>query len=127
MDAMAADDARVTSDGPVGIRLRSSTVQIVAMALHELMTNALKYGALNQPSGQLRICWAIGGRDVAGRVLAIDWRETGVTLHTPYDPSKMGQGHQLIINALPYQLGADTALTFEDDGLHCTIAIPLDH
>jgi two-component system CheB/CheR fusion protein len=127
MDAMAADDARVTSDGPVGIRLRSSTVQIVAMALHELMTNALKYGALNQPSGQLRMCWTIGERDVAGRVLAIDWRETGVTLHTPYDPSKMGQGHQLIINALPYQLEADTALTFENDGLHCTIAIPLDH
>jgi hypothetical protein len=35
--------------------------------------------------------------------------------------------HQLIINALPYQLEADTALTFENDGLHCTIAIPLDH
>lgn len=52
-----AASEQVTLEGPADVELRSSTVQIVAMALHELATNAVKYGVLTQPGGQLAITW----------------------------------------------------------------------
>lgn len=125
--AMNGDADRVVLDGPPGIRLRSSTVQILAMALHELATNAVKYGALGQPSGRLAIRWRLE-RAAAGRPpwLHIDWRESGVTMPPPDAlPAGTGQGRALIERALPYQLSARTSFTLRPDGVHCTIALPV--
>ncbi|WP_294394009.1 HWE histidine kinase domain-containing protein [uncultured Sphingomonas sp.] len=119
----AAD--RVALDGPPGIRLRSSMVQTLAMALHELATNAMKYGALAQPQGHLAIRWQLGAPDTSGRPrLEIDWRESGVRMPAAaLAPQGSGQGRELIERALPYQLGADTHFELGPDGVHCTIAI----
>ncbi|ANN65547.1 hypothetical protein BAU06_03875 [Bordetella bronchialis] len=123
--ALAADAGRVTRRGPAGVRLRSSTVQTLAMALHELAINAMKYGALAQPSGRLAVQWSLerAGPD-GGPWLHVDWRETGVRM-PPQAATRMGHGRELIEQALPYQLGARTSCDFGGDGLHCTLSIPV--
>ncbi len=122
---MEGHEERATLDGPSGIRLRSSTVQTLAMALHELATNAMKYGALGQPSGRLAIAWSFDPNGEGDKPwLHIDWRESGVAMPLP-GARHTGGGRDLIERALPYQLGARTTYAFPPDGVHCTISIPV--
>lgn len=125
--AMGSGTDRVRLDGPKGVRLRSSTVQTLAMALHELATNAAKYGALGQADAQLVVTWRVQDDDTQGGPwLHIDWRESGVNMPSPASkPSGSGQGRELIEKALPYQLGAKTNYKAGPDGVHCTISIPV--
>lgn len=129
LQAMHGSSDRVTLSGPSGIRLRSSLVQTLAMALHELATNAVKYGALGQPDGHLRVTWKLADSDRKGRPrLHIDWRETGVIMPMHSLGRKTqggGQGRELIEQALPYQLNAQTSFDLGPDGVHCTITIPV--
>ncbi|MCQ0989067.1 sensor histidine kinase family protein [Jiella marina] len=117
----------MTLDGPSGILLRSSTVQTLAMALHELMTNAVKYGAIGQPAGRLDVRWTYEQpEETAEPWLHIDWRESGVTMPPQgASPTGTGQGRELIERALPYQLNARTCLEMGVEGVHCTISIPV--
>ena len=126
MAAMDGGD-RVTLSGPSGVRLRSSTVQTLAMALHELATNAVKYGALAQPSGQLAVTWSFEPSGEDGKPwLHIDWRECGVKMPPAGSaPRGGGQGRELIEQALPYQLSARTSYTLGSEGIHCTISAPV--
>ncbi len=125
--AMSGASKKVSLHGPSEIRLRSSTVQTLAMALHELATNALKYGALLQPNGRLAIRWSFEPSGPFDKPwLHIDWRESGVTMPPPGSaPSGSGQGRELIEQALPYQLDARTTFELGTDGVHCTISIPV--
>lgn len=124
---MNGNSDRVTLQGPPGVRLRSSTVQTLAMALHELATNAVKYGALGQPSGHLDVNWRVERPGPGGKPwLHVDWRESGVDMPSAEAaPRGTGQGRELIERALPYQLSARTSYTLSSDGVHCTIAIPI--
>ena len=71
----------VTLDGPKDIPLRSRTVQTLAMVLHELVTNAVKYGALKQPNGHLTIRWRQETSAESGKPwLHLDWKESGVEM-----------------------------------------------
>jgi PAS domain S-box-containing protein len=124
--AMDGSSERVSLEGPSGVRLRSSTVQTLAMALHELATNAVKYGALGQPQGKLTVRWwldLLGGDDKP--LLHIDWRESGVQMPSAASPQGTGQGRELIERALPYQLKAKTSYSFGPDGVHCIISVPV--
>jgi two-component sensor histidine kinase len=127
MMAMGADANRVTLSGPKDIRLRSSTVQMLAMALHELATNAVKYGALSQPSGQLAVNWSLDPAGEDGKPwLHISWHERGVALPpAAATPPDGGQGRELIEQALPYQLGTRTSFELGSDGVHCSISVPV--
>ena len=127
LTAMNGDAERVTLSGPDGVRLRSSTVQTLAMALHELATNAVKYGALGQSNGQLAIRWWLEPTGETGKPwLHIDWRESGVDMPPPSTaPRGSSQGRELIEQALPYQLSAKTSYSLGTDGVHCTISIPV--
>ena len=100
-------------------------VQTLALALHELATNAVKYGALSDPEGRLHVEWNLHSTADQERELRIDWRESGVSDIPEPDaqPRGGGYGRELIERALPYQLGARTSYEFEHDGVHCTIAI----
>lgn len=115
---------KVTLKGPRGVALRSSTVQTLALALHELCTNALKYGALHQPEGHLSIHWQLQQEDGQLR-LHVDWRESGVVMPNDTAPQGSGAGRELIERALPYQLSAQTSFAMEADGVHCTIVLPV--
>ena len=114
----------VTLDGPKDIPLLSGTVQTFAMVLHELVTNAVKYGALKQPNGHLTIRWRQEASAESGKpCLHLDWKESGVEM--PPFPQHTGQGRELIEKALPYQFDAQTTFAMEPDGVHCTISLPV--
>lgn len=123
--AMGSGTDRVRLAGPKGVRLRSSMVQTLAMAVHELATNAVKYGALGQANGQLDVTWWLAPEEGSdGHRLYIDWRERGVDMPAPGSrPAGGGQGRALIERALPYQLRAKTSYELGPDGVHCTISI----
>lgn len=127
MGALDADGTgeRVRLSGPTGVRLRSGSLQTFALALHELATNAAKYGALVQPQGRLSVTWHL--TDESGVPwLHIDWRERGVDMaRAARVPGGGGYGRELIERALPYQLGARTRYALGHDGVHCTIAVPI--
>jgi len=114
---------RVMVDGPA-VELPGEGIQAVALALHELATNAVKYGAFAQVSGRLSLRWHVDGAGEAdGRRLVIDWRESGVEMPEG-PPARRGFGSELITQALPYQLQAETKLEFKANGVWCRIALP---
>ncbi|HEV7344742.1 MAG TPA: PAS domain S-box protein [Devosia sp.] len=117
---------RVSLKGPKGVRLRSSTLQTLAMAIHELATNAVKYGALGQPQGRLAITWRLEADSAdATPWLHIDWLESGVVMNAAGENQSGGQGRELIERALPYQLDAKTSFELSREGVRCTISLPV--
>ena len=127
LTAMDGAADRVSLAGPRGVRLRSSMVQTLAMALHELATNAVKYGALGPPQGRLAIAWSLDSDGLGARPwLHIAWRESDVTmpLAGAY-AAGCGHGPDVFVRALPYQLSARTSYRLGPDGVHCTISIPV--
>jgi PAS domain S-box-containing protein len=123
----AGDGKQVSMRGPADVPLRSAMVQTLALALHELATNAVKYGALATPAGHLHVEWGLREDEAGKRILWIDWRETGVAAMPDPEaaPRGGGYGRELIERALPYQLGARTSYAFEPDGVHCTLEMPV--
>jgi len=126
LSAKSANAGSVTLDGPRGIPLRSGSVQILALALHELVTNAVKHGALKQPNGHLTVRWWLETSGKGGKPwLHLDWKESGVeTTSLDATCQHKGQGRELIEQALRYQLAAQTTFVLEADGVHCTISVP---
>lgn len=117
------DRDKVSIDGPSAL-LPTNTAQTLALAIHELATNSVKYGALKQPSGKLDITWGIEGGDKEERRVALEWRETGVEMPSRDRGQARGDyGRELIERALPYQLKAATSFGFGPDGVRCRIAI----
>jgi len=118
------DGARVAFEGPPGVRLQSSAVQTLALAIHELATNAVKYGALAQPRAHLSVCWRVEPAAGEGSRLHVDWRESGVVMPEGTGAAfPSGYGRELIERVLPYQLGAQTTYELGRDGVRCTIAL----
>jgi two-component system CheB/CheR fusion protein len=113
---------RVEVSGPQ-VRIRNSTVQVLALGLHELATNARKYGALSTDQGRLRVGWHVEQIDGDPRLLLswIEERAVGVAVKR----DRRGYGRELIERALPYSLNAETRYELDDAGLRCTIALPL--
>ena len=92
--------------------------------MHELATNAVKYGALRNVGGKLAIEWqVVGPRDQ--QILHINWRETGVPLPAG-SAGKDGFGMQLIRRSLSSTLRAKSEVNFGPDGIVCHFAIPLE-
>jgi two-component system, chemotaxis family, CheB/CheR fusion protein len=123
--ALDAPEDRVTLAGPSGVPLRSGMIQVLAMAIHELTTNAVKYGAFSPAGGHLHVRWHVEPASAGHEsILHVDWRESGVTMADPHAPRRGGgYGRELIENALPYQLKAKTTYTLGPDGVHWTIAV----
>lgn len=119
-----ATRSRLEVHGPT-VRLASHQVQIIALALHELVTNAVKYGALQAPAGRLSVTWETWLCAQGRQRLALLWRESGVQM-PPLAGLRRGQGRELIENALRFSLHADTQLVFGEDGVWCRIELPVD-
>ena len=118
-----ADGERVRASG-AAVPLTSKAVQSLALALHELTTNAVKHGALTQPQARLAVTWHVEGTDADPRIV-LCWEESGVDLPAS-EQLASGFGRKLIEQALPHDLGADTSFAFAADGVRCRIAVPLE-
>jgi two-component sensor histidine kinase len=124
--AHAVSLQQITLDGPEGVRLRSSTLQTFALALHELVVNAVKYGALSSPHAHLLVRWEIENDGGQQPMLHVHWEETGVTMPSTDDHAvQLGYGRELIERALPYQLKAKTQYEWRPDGVRCSISVPV--
>lgn len=110
----------VTIAGPL-LRLEPATAVSIAMALHELTTNAIKYGSLSKAGGQIAVTWTIDSSEPP--CLAIEWRETGGPVVVA--PDKRGFGSRMIERALATELKGKAVLHFHADGLVCRINAPV--
>lgn len=118
------------SDPPGRVRIESPDVTLparaataLAMALHELATNAAKYGALSSPAGRVRVSWVVRGQADGAESLAIDWEESGGPPVVP--PESLGFGTELIEGGIAYELQGTAKIDFHPDGVRCTMTIPL--
>jgi PAS domain S-box-containing protein len=121
--AAAVDDDRIEVAGPP-VRLKDRAAEVMALAIHELATNAVKFGALAVHSGRVSVQWRVTERSGKG-LLAVEWRESGVPA-LDHAPRRNGFGRGLIERGLAYELGARTSLQFVGGGLLATMELPLD-
>lgn len=111
---------RFVIEGP-SLRLRPAASQALALALHELATNAAKYGALAYEQGQLDVRWRyVGPWDQ--RSLELTWQEVGGPPVLP--PTRTGFGSTVIRTSIERQLGGVVAFSWDRHGLHCRIEVP---
>jgi PAS domain S-box-containing protein len=107
---------RFTIRGPE-VRLRPKAALALGMAFHELLTNAVKYGALSNESGTIRILWKNDGGS-----LRLRWAEQGGPCVEP--PARRGFGSRLIERSLGRELGGSVTLRYEPAGVVCEIEMP---
>jgi two-component sensor histidine kinase/PAS domain-containing protein len=94
----------------------------IGLVLHELATNAAKYGALSVPEGRVRLSWQVEDGDEA-RLLRLHWEERGGPPIT--GPERRGFGTQLIQRAFAFELDGTADLAFDPEGLRLKATIPL--
>ncbi len=118
---LSDDGCRIQVDGP-DLRVAPATALSLSMALHELCTNAVKYGALGAPEGQVRISWSVLKGSTEPR-LSMRWEERGGPPVSP--PSRKGFGSRLIQEGLARELNGVVSLIYEPAGVVCTVDVPL--
>ena len=119
LDPFLSSATQVVLDGPA-VMLAAVAAQPIAMAVHELATNAMKYGALSAAAGQVTVRWRIAEE----RRLEIDWTESGGPV-VAGGPARRGFGTRVIEATLGGQLGGTVAKTWEAAGMRCRITLPV--
>jgi len=116
------DAAALDLQGPA-VELPPKATVGIGMALHELATNAAKYGAFSLPGGKVKVHWDLPDEDGL-RILRLQWQER----NGPPMPSsrKEGFGTVLLRSIIESDLGGKLDMTFTRDGLHCIICIPMN-
>ena len=118
-----ATGANVTVSGP-NIMLSVAATQALAMVLHELVTNAAKYGALSSPNGRVSVSWDKSSGERAAETVTIAWREIGGA--AVVSPTQFGFGTSLIRELIPHELGGSVELGFGPQGVDCLIEVPVE-
>lgn len=117
LHAMAGED-RVGFDYPADVRLNPKAAVALGMGIHELTTNAVKYGALSIPDGRVAVEWTL-----EDGVLRLIWTEKNGPTVTP--PARRGFGVRLLERGLAAELSGGVELTYDAAGLVCQMALPL--
>lgn len=113
-------DSRIALEGPC-VRLAPAAAQTLGMALHELATNAAKYGALGDERGRVAVSWTING-PAGAPVFSITWQESGAGPVTP--PVRKGFGSTVLTRMVEMSLGATVRLDYRREGLVWECAAP---
>ena len=119
--AFCAKDETSLIEGPE-VDLTAMATQTLAMVLHELTTNAAKYGALSNGHGRVMVRWRRQSRGPSRGKLVLEWRETGGP--PVVAPKTTGYGTSVIRNLVPYELGGTVDYVLVPDGTRCKIEIP---
>lgn len=121
MDPYRDDDEseRVITGGPA-VMLRPTLAQALALALHELATNAAKYGGLSVLSGRVSVTW-----ELRPDHLLLQWTESGGPAAAP--PTKRGFGTRVVVANIEQDLGGRATFNWRSDGLKCTLSVPRTH
>ena len=114
-------DGNTLIDGPA-VDVSADSVQTVAIVLHELTTNAAKYGALSNGSGRISVRWHWQPNGGAPDGLVLEWCETGGP--PVVAPSVPGYGTSVIRDLIPYELGGTVDYVLAADGVRCKLEIP---
>jgi PAS domain S-box-containing protein len=126
VDELLAYHAREGEDFTIAgppVLLPARAAERLALALHELATNAVKFGALAQESGAIVVAWTLEER-AEDSLLMLTWTESGLTLTGP-SSRRYGFGMDVLERMLPHDLKAEVAVAFRPDGLICRVALPL--
>jgi PAS domain S-box-containing protein len=108
-------------DGPA-IMLKAEAGQAMGMVLHELATNAAKYGALSAQNGRVSICWHQRLNGHASPNLVLEWQEVGGP--SVVAPANSGFGTSTIRDLIPYEFGGTVDLAFSPSGVGCRLELP---
>ncbi len=114
---------QVSLAGP-RVSLSGKAADALTLAIHELATNAVKYGGLSVPDGRIEVSWEPRRNkdDGATRHLGLTWKETGIAISPPH---RRGFGSELIENVVPYEFGGTGQMKYENTGLTCILDLPL--
>ena len=112
-----------TDIGGPGVTLKAEATQAVATVLHELTTNAAKYGAFSNKSGRVSVQWQWLNNGSHDR-LVIEWQEAGGP--PVLVPNQSGYGTSIIRDLIPFELGGKVELVFPFKGIRCRLEIPAD-
>jgi light-regulated signal transduction histidine kinase (bacteriophytochrome)/CheY-like chemotaxis protein len=110
----------ISLSGP-NVALDARAYSVLALVLHELATNAAKYGSLSRATGTLCVSWTVD----AGGACDIAWRESGGPLVSP--PKRTGFGSVLIDRSIPFDLDGTSTLEFRPEGVNGFFRIPAKH
>lgn len=117
---LVREGERATIEGPP-VRLRPHAAQTLALAMHELVSNAVEHGPLDSRDGSVSLNWHLEPGEGA-RWLVLTWQERGGVC--PVAPKRRGFGRDVLKRMLADDLGARTTLVFAPAGLICTIRLP---
>lgn len=131
IDAQALREDQYDLSGPE-VELSPKAAEILTLAVHELATNALKYGALSVPEGRVRVRWTLFEKR-GESWLGFDWTEDGVPGAGTRNDGRSGRasmtrggfGRELIEGRLPYELGGRGRLEIGPEGARCRLEFPL--
>ncbi|SDM53807.1 Two-component sensor histidine kinase, contains HisKA and HATPase domains [Methylobacterium phyllostachyos] len=113
----------ITLEGPE-VELPPRHVLALGMTVHELATNAAKYGSLSVPGGRVCVAWSLAQGESGAARLRLAWRESGGPPVAA--PTRAGFGTRLIAGGVRRELAGEIDLDFEAGGLHCRLDVPLD-
>lgn len=116
------DVSRLAFTGP-DADLHPKVAVTLTMALHELMTNAAKYGALSVPDGHVSLNWSLDQTENGGQCLRLTWEEHGGPEVLP--PTRKGFGSRLIERQLPMEFDGRAEIAYRPTGVVCRLSIPL--
>jgi PAS domain S-box-containing protein len=116
-------DGRIELSGPDGLRLQPRPAEALGLAIHELATNAMKYGALSVPEGRVAVSWSVEGKG-AEATFRMAWRESGGPPVEP--PTRTGFGSVIIARNPQMALRGTVEWRPEPDGVVWTVSAPAD-
>lgn len=120
---MGRQHAEIKASGP-RVNMQPSAAQTLALLIHELATNAVKYGALSTEAGRLAVYWRLAP-EAQGGALLLTWTELGGP--TVKVPRERGFGSRLIVSSVERQLNGKVVMNWLPSGLHCEVTVPAEH